>query len=286
VSGGGSERELRRQVAEVAHALAARGWVANHDGNVSVRLAPNRILATPGATAKAEVTAEALLMVSERGEKLAGAGAPFSELGLHLAIYGARPDARAVVHAHPPCATAIACAGGRQLERPFLAEAVVSLGPSIPTTSPAPPGADAGAALAPLVSTHDAVLLAHHGVITLGDSPSQALLRLELVEHLARIALEAEKIGGVRPLPDDWLPALAAARAKAGLGPGARAAAPPPAAVGPRAPAPVVACAPAPGADVAVIPPGRPRPAERDAPAQDLASIIREELARALADRR
>src|SRR5262249_28865684 len=159
-------------------------------------------------------------------------------------------------HAHPPAATGIACSGGRQLERPFIAEAVVSLGPSIPTVPFAAPGAAACAALAPFVGAHDAVLLGNHGALALGADLEQAYLRLELVEHMAQIALHAERAGGVRPLPENALAPLLEARAKAGL---ARPAA---------AQKPVVACAPSPTADVPIL--------------GDLATIIREELAREL----
>jgi hypothetical protein len=111
----------------------------------------------------------------------------------------------------------------------------------------------------------------------------QAYLRVELVEHLARIALEAERVGGVRPLPESVLPALLEARRKAGLGAAASNAATSVAAAatsvtnGPR---PVVACAPSPDANVPIVAPGRAAPA-----APDVAAIIREELVRALRER-
>ena len=255
---------LRDSCAEVARALHTRGWVANHDGNVTCRADGGRFLASPTAVSKRLITAASLLTVDEDGRRVAGDGKPFSEIGLHLTVYKNRPDVRAVVHAHPPAATAIACAGGRQLERPFLAEAVVSLGPSIPTVPFAPPGPDACAALAPFCAGADAVLLGNHGVLAWGGDLEQAYLRLELVEHLAKIALEAERAGGIRPLPESALAPLLDARRKAGLGG---------AAAGPARP--VVACAPAPHADVATIAPGRPKEPE-------LAEIIREELLRAL----
>ena len=262
-----NERSLRAELAEVATRLHARGWVANHDGNVTARVGTDRFLATPTAVSKRRIEASALLVVDARGERLSGSGKPFSEIGLHLTVYGNRPDVAAVVHAHPPCATGLACAGARLLERPFLPEAVVSLGPVIPTVPFAPPGRAACEALAPFVAGHDAVLLASHGVLAWGADLEQAYLRLELVEHLARIALEAERAGGLRPLPDAALGPLLEARRKAGLG-AAAAAAPPRG-------APVVACAPAPpGSDVEVIAPGRGR--------ADLATIIREELVKAL----
>ena len=112
----------------------------------------------------------------------------------------------------------LACSGSPVLERPFMAEAVVSLGQTIPTIPFALPGADAATALAPWVTMVDAALLGNHGVIAWGADVEQAYLRLELVEHLARTAVIAEAAGGVRPLPESALPKLLEARAKAGLG--------------------------------------------------------------------
>ncbi len=278
-----NERALREQVVEYARRLHARGWVANHDGNVSARLGAGRIVSTPTATSKAQVTSESLVLVDDAGERISGPAKPPGEIGLHLAVYARRPDVGAVVHAHPPAATALACAGSRLLEKPFMAEAVVSLGAAIPTVPFALPGREACAALAPFLAEHDAVLLANHGVLACGVDVEQAYLRLELVEHLARVALDAERVGGVKPLPEAALPALLEARRKAGLGREARAAAAP--APVPRASTTkrVVACAPSPDASVEVIAPGRSKPAP--APASDLATIIREELARALRER-
>ena len=82
----------------------------------------------------------------------------------------------------------------------------------------AQPGDAARAALAPWCELVDAVLLGNHGVIAWGADPEQALLRLELVEHLAKIAIAAAPLGGVEPLPDAAIPPLLAARAKAGIG--------------------------------------------------------------------
>jgi L-fuculose-phosphate aldolase len=254
---------LRDACGEIARALHARGWVANHDGNVTCRLDSDRFLASPPGVSKRLVTAAGLLVVDDDGKRVSGDGKAFSEIGLHLTVYKNRPDVRAVVHAHPPAATGIACAGGRQLERPFLAEAVVSLGASIPTVPFAAPGAEACAALAPFCTGCDAVLLGNHGVLAWGVDLEQAYLRLELVEHLARIALEAERAGGIRPLPESAIAPLLQARRNAGLG----GAAP--------LQKPVVACAPAPHADVPILAPGKAKPPE-------LADIIREELLRAL----
>ena len=139
-------KQLRLEVAECARHLHAAGWCANHDGNVSARDG-NRFVATPTATSKRKVAENHLIEVDARGQVI-GAGKVFGEIGLHLAVYERRPDVGAVVHAHPPCATAISAARGNPIERPFIAEALVSLGPRIPKLAYAQPGEPAKAALA------------------------------------------------------------------------------------------------------------------------------------------
>jgi L-fuculose-phosphate aldolase len=160
-----------------------------------------RYLATPTATSKRKIGERDLIELDAKGV-VVGRGKVFGEIGLHLAVYARRPDVGCVVHAHPPAATAIASArGASPIEQPFIAEAVVSLGPRIPRIAYAQPGEAARAALAPWCELVDAVLLGHHGVMAWGADPEQALLRLELVEHLAKIALAAQPLGGVEPLP-------------------------------------------------------------------------------------
>jgi L-fuculose-phosphate aldolase len=279
---------LRSQLAEYAHELHARGWVANHDGNLTVRDGA-RWLATPTATSKRRVTERSVLELDTAG-KVVGAGKVFGEIGLHLAVYHRRPDVGAVIHAHPPHATAIACArggaGDHAIARPFIAEAFVSLGPIVPRTPPAAPGEPAVAALAAWCEDVDAVLLGGHGAMAWGADLEQAFLRLELVEHLARIAIAASPVGGVEPLPEAWVPSLLAARAKAGIGKAADRAVQIAADLATRGtgganadPKPVIACAPAPHSPVPTIAPvassARPGGA-------DLAAVVREEVIRAL----
>jgi L-fuculose-phosphate aldolase len=269
-----SDSRLRAELADYARRLHARGWVANHDGNVTARLGEGRYLATPTATSKADVTVENLLVVDESGARVAGSGKPFGEIGLHLTVYRNRPDVHAVVHAHPPTATGFAVAGVG-LDRPLLPEAVVSLGVGIPTVPFAVPGAAACNALAPFCAAHDAVLIAGNGALAWGASLEQAYLRLELVEHLARIALVAHQLGGVRPVPESAIPSLLESRRKAGLGAAASATN----AGGPKA---VVACAPPPpGSDVVLVEDRRPRASAIAAPGE-LSAIIRQEIAAAL----
>ncbi len=278
-------KQLRNEVSAVSRHLHAAGWVANHDGNVSARDG-QRFICTPTATSKRLIQERDLIEVDAKGQ-VRGQGKVFGEIGLHLAIYERRPDVGAVVHAHPPYATAIASSRGNPIEVPFIAEAVVSLGPKIPKLAYAQPGPTATAALAPWCELVDAVLLGNHGVIAWGKDCETALLRLELVEHLAKIAIAAAALGGVEALPDSAFQPLLAARAKAGLGRAAdravetasqllgRAANAP---AGPVAvPVAVVACAPAPHSSVPTMPPGGAKPGT-----SDLDKIVREEIVRAL----
>ena len=103
---------------------------------------------------------------------------------------------------------------------PFMAEPVVSLGASVPLVPYAAPGSST-AGLEAAIAGCDAVLLGNHGVLTVGRDAEQAYLRMELVEHLARIALTARQLGGARPIPAEDVQKLLGARAKAGLGPSA-----------------------------------------------------------------
>lgn len=258
-------RGLRKEVVDTSRLLFERGWVANHDGNITVRLTDNCFLATPTATSKGDVSDSLLIEVDRQGKRLSGTARPFSEFNLHMAVYERRDDVKAVIHAHPPHATAIACSPGNPIEQPFIAEAIVSIGAVIPKVPFAVPGAEAKKALAAVVDRVDAALLQNHGVVAWGANVEQAYLRLELVEHLARIAVLAQSVGGIRPLPNEVIAPLLAKRARAGLGKAAERSAP---AAG-QSPKPQVA-APAPRSTV--IP----------APRAELVRVIREELSRVI----
>lgn len=210
------DRRLAEAVCEVSRLLWERGYVANHDGNVSVRLGTGRFLATPTAESKRRVEPGWLLVVDGAGKVLEGRRRIFGEWHLHAAAYRARPDAMAVVHAHPPHATAAGLTG-LDLRAPPLPEAVVSLG-QVPTARPALPGPGAADAAAECLAVDDVVLLPGNGVLAVGDDLEQAFLRLELVEHLARILTAARAQGTVRPLGPEQVAALLEKRAKAGLG--------------------------------------------------------------------
>ena len=213
-----TEHRLRREVVEISNALWERGWVANHDGNVSARASAGRIVATATGLSKRVIDSDKVIVVDESKRVVSGRLRVFSEIGLHLAVMGARPDVVSVVHAHCPYATARGLT--RQALPCFLPESVVSLGREIPVVPLAMPGKDAEAELSRFVHDADVVMIEGNGVLAWGSDPEQAFLRLELCEHLCRIAHLA---GCVSPLPDAMLEPLLAKRRSAGLGKAGRA---------------------------------------------------------------
>lgn len=203
------DESFRQDIVRYSHRLHANGWVANHDGNLSARLDDGRLLCTPTAVSKGDVQPGWLIVVAEDGSVVEGTRRAFSELQLHRAAYAARPDISVVIHSHPPVCCGYAVAGV-PLPYPLLAEPVVSLGPEIPMVpyirTGQPELADAiGLAL----QTADVVLLERHGVLAVGGSFEQAYLRMELLEHQAKIAMNASVIGQVRLLPQSEIDALA-----------------------------------------------------------------------------
>ncbi len=211
-------RQLEKDLVHLSAMLHTRGWVANHDGNLSARLAAQRFLVTPTAFSKAAVRPQHLLVVDDYGKRISGLCKPFSELDMHLLVMRERPDVGAVIHAHPPHATALAVTGQAVLPT-MLAEAVISLGVHVPLMPfAAPKSPDVTLNLLPVVQQVDAVTLANHGVLTWGPDLDTAYLRLELVEHLARIQCIARQMGTVRTLDTATLAQLLHVRKKAGLG--------------------------------------------------------------------
>lgn len=196
-----TEQEGRALLCELGRRMWQRGWVAANDGNLSLRLDSGDVLTTPTGVSKGFLRPEQLVLVSPSGEVLIQNGPPpSSELPLHLACYAARPDMGGVCHAHPPAATAFACAG-LPLEAPFLSEALMTLG-AVPV---APYGRTGTAGLARSVSDllagHDALLLANHGALTLGRDCEAAYFQMERLEHTAAICLNVRQLGGGVPLP-------------------------------------------------------------------------------------
>ncbi len=192
-----------------------RSYVVAEEGNLSARLGPDRLLATPSGLSKGFLSVDDLVVIRPDGEpapSYRGRGRkPSSEILMHLEVYRRRPDVSAVVHAHPPTATAFSIAGVT-LARCILPEVVVTLG-GIPTAEYATPGTvEVPESISQAIQDYDAVILAHHGTLTVGRTLWDAYQRLEKVEHAAQITLIARQLGQVRTLSPEAIDKLMAQR--------------------------------------------------------------------------
>jgi L-fuculose-phosphate aldolase len=211
-----SEEQIRADIVEVGRRLWARGFVASNDGNISVRLDERRLLTTPKSVSKGFMTAAMMVTTDLDGNKLAGDRDPSSELKMHLQVYRDRPDARAVVHAHPPTATGFAVAG-IPLDRAVLAEVVTTLG-SIPIAEYATPSTDElPAACSKYLKAHDGLLLANHGALAIGPDLFTAYYRMETIEHFAKISLVTRQLGREHLLSRDEVQRLQGLRGMYGI---------------------------------------------------------------------
>lgn len=211
-----TEQQYRQDILAVGRLIYQKGWVAANDGNISVRMDEGRILCTCTGVSKGMMTADDLIVCDPEGTKIAGARECTSEIGMHLAIYRMRPDVGAVVHAHPPVATGFAVAG-RPLDLAVLPEVIVSLG-CVPLAEYGLPGTPALAeGMLPYIPNYDAILLGNHGSVSYGEDVYKAFFKMEIVEHLARVTLVAELLGGPKVLPRQEVRKLFEARGRYGV---------------------------------------------------------------------
>lgn len=190
------QARLREAVVAAGRRLGARGLISAGEGNISVRLDDGTLLVTPSGLRKDELATDDVLIVpirTESGAAMQAAGAgpqPSSDIAIHRAIYRARPDVVAVVHAHLPAAMALTLAG--EVPDPAALPETALFLPRLPYIPFATPGsaelaAQVAAALGegpePLPG---AVLLERHGGVAVGATLDQAINRLELVEVLCR----------------------------------------------------------------------------------------------------
>src|SRR5439155_9263975 len=175
-----------------------RGLVVGTSGNVGARLEDGRIAITPSSMEYDEMTPEAVAIVHADGSLSEGRHGPSSELQLHLAVFGARPDIGAIVHTHSPFATAFSAARREVPAVHYVLAPLVAPGRDTLRVAPyATFGTEelARNAVATL-GADNACLLANHGAIAVAGSLTSALGRAERVEELAMLAWRAEHIGG------------------------------------------------------------------------------------------
>src|SRR5437879_6820378 len=211
-----TEKEYRQDVADCGRRVYQKGWVAANDGNITIRLDQDRILATPTGVSKGMMHVDDMIVVDMQGNKIEGRKERTSEIAMHTTIYGMRPDIRSVVHAHPPVATGFASAG-KPLNLALLPEVIIGLG-CVPLADYGLPGTPALTdGMLPYIPKYDAILMGNHGSVCYGEDVYKAFFKMETVEHFARIALVAELLGGPKVLPKDEVDKLFDSRTRYGV---------------------------------------------------------------------
>jgi len=191
------EAELRRQMVQIGKRLYDRHLVVATEGNISARVSAERVLITPSGFCKGRLSADDLVLVDLTGKPLETAGQkPSSEMGMHLCVYGKRPDVTACVHAHPYYATACSVAGV-SLAEPILPEIVATMGQVATAEYATPSTPEVAASISTLVNSHNAIILKNHGALTVGPDLEAAFMGMEMVEHLAQVVFLARQLGNI-----------------------------------------------------------------------------------------
>jgi L-fuculose-phosphate aldolase len=191
-----NERQLREQICEIGRRVYAKGFAAANDGNISVRLNEREVLCTPTMVSKGFLKPENLCVVDYDGKQLRGTTKRSSEILLHLAVYKNNPAIQAVVHCHPPHATAFAVAG-EPIPKCVLPEVEVFLG-EVPIAEYETPGTQKFAdTIIPFVKKCNTIILANHGTVTFGPDLEKAYWNSEIIDAYCRILILARQLGRV-----------------------------------------------------------------------------------------
>ncbi len=191
-----NEYKLKEQICEIGRRLYNRGFAAANDGNITIRLNDKEVLCTPTLVSKGFMKPEDICKVDYNGKQLAGTRKRTSEVLLHLAVYKERPDVQAVVHCHPPYATAFAVAR-EPIPKCVLPEVEVFLG-EVPMADYATPGTQQFAeTILPFLKDCNTIILANHGTVTFGPDLEKAYFNSEIIDAYCKILLLARQLGPI-----------------------------------------------------------------------------------------
>ena len=205
------ESAARQAICEIGRRLYNRGFASANGGNISCRIGADRVLCTPSGICKGFMQPEDLCTVDLDGRQVAGHRSRTSEVFMHLGVFNARADVGAVVHCHPPHATAFAITG-QPVPGGVLPEVEYHLGP-VPTAPCRLPGS-AGLAEAVARFVHDAntLLLANHGVISWDKTVEGAYWKTEILDAYCQMLILAKPLGPVESLTPDQVAEVVAMR--------------------------------------------------------------------------
>ncbi|MFL5338924.1 MAG: class II aldolase/adducin family protein [Gemmataceae bacterium] len=210
-----NEYKLKDFICEIGRRVYHRGFAAANDGNITIRLNDKEVLCTPTMVSKGYMKPDDICKVDYEGKQLAGKKKRTSEVLLHLAVYKARPDVNAVVHCHPPHATAFAVAH-EPIPKCVLPEVEVFLG-EVPIAQYETPGDNRFAqTVLPYVRNCNTIILANHGTVTFGKDLEQAYFNTEIIDAYCKILILAKQLGPVNYFSEEKTRELLALKKRLG----------------------------------------------------------------------
>ena len=185
---------IKKEICAIGRKLWLRQFVDGNGGNISYRIGPNEVLCTPTLVSKYDLTPEDLCLTDLDGVQIAGTMPRTSELLLHLEVYKAVPEAKSVVHCHPPHATAYAITG-KVPPNMIIPEFEVFVGKVAISPYKTPGTIEFAQTVIPYVKQHNTVLLANHGIICWADTVTHAEWYAEVLETYCWTLMLASQLG-------------------------------------------------------------------------------------------
>ncbi len=208
--------KIKQEICEIGERLYKKGFAAANDGNISYRIAENEVICTPTMISKGFMKPDDLCIVDMEGKQVAGRRGHTSEVKLHLAIMKARDDVKAVVHCHPPHATAFGIAR-EPVPQCVLSEVEIFLG-NVPITRYAIPGSKEFAeTVLPFVDKANVIILANHGTVSYGETVEQAYWWTEMLDAYCWILMLARELGRIHYFTEPEAQALLQLKGKWGF---------------------------------------------------------------------
>lgn len=191
-------RTDKAKLALAARILAANGHAAGLAGQLTVRAEPDGWWTLPLGSGFEEASEETLLRVDDNVRTVEGAGIPNPAVRFHVWIYRARPDAHCIVHTHPPAASALSTIGRPLVCAHMDAMPLYDDCAWLPEWPGVPVADEEGRIISEALGGKSAILLAHHGLLTVGKSVEEATYLAYWFELAARMQLDAEAAGPLR----------------------------------------------------------------------------------------
>lgn len=212
--------QLKKQMCDIGKNIWQKGFCAGNEGNHSIRIAGDRYLVTPTGISKGFLTPDDICITDNEGrlvEPNPKGRRASSEIKVHLAIYKKRPDVNAVIHSHPPHATAFAIAG-IPLPEGVHPEAEVFLGKVRTAKFAMPSTHDLPNSLLPLINEQtNSLLMGNHGSVSFSFDLTDAYYKLEILDAYCRILLLTKQVGRVNFLSQDEMAGLLKVKQNFGL---------------------------------------------------------------------